>query len=182
MAEYFTLHSATPLRVLPTMGIMYFAKDVYGTDERRPMGYFVKSTHYKDVEVQMAVEIANGGDLSFFTLSSGRLALQVTDARGVVKICNTMWDLNWKKLMMALPKIQKFVKGWLFRHRLTNSNSKLKVLREFKSCLSERDILPQDLIMEILRACVNDKTAPAEARPLTRIETSSFAEIYALSD
>ena len=147
MAEYFTLHSAKPLRVLPNMGIMYFAQvNMYNGWQMK--GYFVKSSQYKDVEMQMATEIENGGDLSFFTLSSGRLALKVTDAGGAVKICNTMWEFKWEKLITALSTIQTFARSWLIRHRLKNGKSTLKILKEFKSCLSERGVLPYDIVMD----------------------------------
>ena len=189
MAEYFTLHSAKPLRVLPNMGIMYFAKvNMYNGWQIK--GYFVKSSQYKDVEMQMATEIENGGDLSFFTLSSGRLALKVTDAGGAVKICNTMWEFKWEKLITALSTIQTFARSWLIRHRLKNGKSTLKILKEFKSCLSERGVLPYDIIMDIVRISADSMNSPEKLSmcavdkkyQLRRIETNSFAEIYATSD
>jgi hypothetical protein len=189
MAEYFTLHSAKPLRVLPNMGIMYFAQvNMYNGWQMK--GYFVKSSQYKDVEMQMATEIENGGNLSFFTLSSGRLALKVTDAGGAVKICNTMWEFKWEKLITALSTIQTFARSWLIRHRLKNGKSTLKILKEFKSCIIERGVLPYDIVMDIVRISADSMNSPEKLSmcavdkkyQLRRIETNSFAEIYATSD
>jgi len=90
-----------------------------------------------------------------------------------------MWDFKWEKQMSALTKIQRSIKSWIFLCRL--KNNQLRVLREFKFCFKERNVIPYDILMEIIGINTNKQDFHHQY-PMTRVETKSFKKKKSLAN
>ena len=155
------------------LDILYFPSNVH--DEcNQPTGYFVKSK-VDNIPGYMHALISNGGDIDFFYMEGGRLALKLIDEHGETKLCLSMWDFKWKKQIAALKTIQRAIKNWVFRHRL--KGSQLKVLKEFKLSFIKHNIFPREITLKIIGDLPYKPVASQKLHdqyPIQRVETKSF--------
>ena len=141
--EYRTESHATPLVILPSMGIIYIKDDT--------RGYQMTSQFLKNINVQIDMIIAGGGSVCFKPYSQGehRMVLLLLNSRGhsYASISPCVWE--WDEMCDALLKIQRLVRSALWRIRKPSHH--LKNVKAFLAT-DMGETLPMDIISKIIMA------------------------------
>ena len=142
--EYRTESHATPLVILPSMGIIYIKDDT--------RGYQMTSQFLKNINVQIDMIIAGGGSVCFKPYGHGerRMVLQLLNSGGhsYASISPCVWE--WGEMRHSLLKIQRFMRSALWRTRKPSHHLK-KVKAFMVTDMAER--LHVDIISKIIMAC-----------------------------
>jgi hypothetical protein len=145
--EYRTESHATPLVILPSMGIIYLKDDT--------RGYQMTSQFLKNINVQMDLVVACGGSVLFKPYSQGesRMVLWLLNSGGHSYASISAAEDEWDDMCDALLKIQRFVRAVLWRTRKPSHN--LKKVKAFLATDTAESI-PVEILSKIVTACFAD--------------------------
>ena len=146
--EYRTESHATPLVILPSMGIIYLKDDT--------RGYQMTSQFLKNINVQMDLVVACGGSVLFKPYrekDETRMMLWLVNSKGYSYASISAPKCEWDDMCDALLKIQRFMRSALWRTRRPSHN--LKKVKAFLAADTAESI-PVEILSKIVAACFAD--------------------------